>query len=615
MEQQLGPYLILGKLAAGGMATVYVARHVRLENIVGLKVLHAHYQQDDQLRTRFVDEARIQANLRHDNILQVQDILELPDASAMVMELLEGCALDSFYRARGRPIPLPRALGLFLPLLDALSHAHDQGVVHRDLKPSNVFLHCRKEDVVPKLMDFGIAKLQSQAVESQVTAAGSMLGTPQYMAPEQFEDSSKVDTRADQFAIGVMLYEATVGTVPFGGENVAEIMKGVLTRAPVPPSAVVDGYPPALEAIVLRCLEKRREDRFESVDILRKALAELSRELGSEPLPLDQVPRIDLREKGIDITTPITSSKMRTRPDSNTRPQRPDGEHQATVQDTSPRTDDSWTDRGEATLVESRIKRKGRWGKVVATLVVLTLLAGAAWLFWPRGGKGKKPAPSTPAVAATEEPARAEPAQRPGTGTLMAEEEPDAPPLGPLPRRKGLQLGTSCNPNATALTEKIINARLLGGWRGKRLSRMAERQLNQLGVTREEEENFKVIRAENAFVRETDRLAIAASVTPFKTSPLTAKDLEHLERKLARSDELRRYVETRVDYLCRSYPLQYGTSNPDEVGALYPRILAEHGFAPMEFMDLHNAYADDRFIQAECSARAVCCLLSGDSVK
>jgi hypothetical protein len=177
-----------------------------------------------------------------------------------------------------------------------------------------------------------------------------------------------------------------------------------------------------------------------------------------------------------------------------------------------------------------------------------------------------------------------------------------------LPHREGLQLGSWCNPNATSLVEKMVNARLMGGWRGERLSRLAERQLNQLGVTGEEQENFRVIRGQNTLVREVDRLAIAASVKPFKASPLTDADLDSLASKLERSSELKRYLVAKVDYLCRSLPLS-ASGDPEEVGRLYNEVLEDHGFEPMEFTPLDSSYADERLIQAEYSSRAVCCLL------
>ncbi len=300
---QLGPYRIEGELASGGMATVYVATHQRLGHVVAVKILHPHFQKDEQLRSRFVDEARIQANLRHPNILTVHDILELPDASGMVMELLDGCSLSTFYRVAGVPMALPRALRLFSALASALRHAHREGVVHRDLKPSNIYLHRIQDAVVPKVMDFGVAKLQSTSMGNRLTATGTVLGTPHYMAPEQFEDSSGVDARADIFSLGVMLYEATTGMLPFEGQSITSLMKEILTHAPKRPSELYPEYPVELEAILMRCLQKRREDRYRNAGELETALRQCGLKVGSEEIPPESVPLTNLENRGIEITT------------------------------------------------------------------------------------------------------------------------------------------------------------------------------------------------------------------------------------------------------------------------------------------------------------------------
>ena len=608
-EQQIGPYRILGKLAAGGMATVYVGKHVRLEHVVAVKILHPHLQQEDQVRTRFVDEAKIQANMRHPNILSVQDILELPDASAMVMELLTGAALDVYYRSVGLPLTPQQVVSLFLPLLEALALAHDQGVVHRDLKPSNIFLHCQGGNVIPKLMDFGIAKLQTMAVESQVTAAGSMLGTPQYMAPEQFEDSSKVDARADQFALGVMLYEASLGRLPFTGDNIAEIMKGILTRNPEPARTINPELPESLEAIITRCLQKDREQRFPDVRSLAQAIVALGDEIGSGGIDADSVPLMDLREKGIDITTQITSSKQ-TRSYEHTSEERPETVATTTAPDES---DDK---ESEAVVdpmpdVSSSPPGKSRAGWIVLGIIIaLAVVVGAIVLFLANGKKKKQPkAAGTAAVSATDSTKKAVAKK----AVTPPPEVVKVPPLALLPSMEGLQLGSSCNPDAKALVEKVINARLAGGWRGYRLSKLPEEQLNQLGLTLQEQEEFRAIRKDDALVREVDRQAIAASVIPFKKASLTSADLETLKTLLT-SPELQTYVKTKKEFLCRSLPLTVA-GNDRAVGAMYKEILVAHSLDRGEFSRLDGIYNSNRLVASEIGTRAVCCLLAGEEMK
>ena len=300
--KQLGAYRILGQLERGGMATVYVARHVRLGHVVAIKVPHVDFQRDPSFRRRFVDEARIQANLRHTNILAVNDILELPDASAIVMELLKGSSLRRFYNVRGKPLPIPQALWLFRQVADALHYAHSEGVIHRDLKPSNVFLHVTKDSVTPRLMDFGIAKLPADLLKSQATTTGTVLGTPQYMSPEQFEDASTVDRRSDIFALGIMLFECTTGIFPYEGDSVGSILRSYFTSAPSRPSMTVPNFPEALERVIMTCLCVSREERYSTVDEVLEELTLISESLGLEPLRGHTVPLAALEDTNVKIT-------------------------------------------------------------------------------------------------------------------------------------------------------------------------------------------------------------------------------------------------------------------------------------------------------------------------
>ena len=294
--KQLGPYVIEEEIARGGMAAVYVATHSSLGNKVGIKILHPHLQLNAQYRARFVGEARVLANFRHANILAVRDIFELPDTSGIVMELLSGCSLSDYYRHARLPLPPPQVIRLYADLAAAAHHAHSKAVIHRDLKPSNVFLHCEGDRVVPKLVDFGIAKLEDSALAKRLTATGSVLGTPQFMAPEQFRDPSGVTAQADVFALGVMMYEAATGRLPFSGQSVTEVMHQVLTREPPRPSTLVSRVPRDLEAVILNSLTKKRRKRYVSAEALREALMEVGKRVGVEPIRGRQVPKNTLVE-------------------------------------------------------------------------------------------------------------------------------------------------------------------------------------------------------------------------------------------------------------------------------------------------------------------------------
>jgi len=289
--QALGPYVILEQLATGGMAGVYAASHTRLGAQVAIKILHPHYQQDDELRARFLDEARILANLRHPNILMVQDIIEEADATGIVMELMEGSSVGQYYEKQGKPLPLGNVLWLFGKVADALAFAHSRGVVHRDLKPSNVFLRCMHGKVTPVLMDFGIAKFRGLGSRGQWTTLGAALGTPQFMAPEQFEDSSTVDGRADIFALGVMVYQACTGVLPFDSRSPAEVMKAIFHDTPQRPSAVRPGIPAILDDVIFACIEKDRTLRFPSAERLSAALRNAAASIGEQAIRASRVPR------------------------------------------------------------------------------------------------------------------------------------------------------------------------------------------------------------------------------------------------------------------------------------------------------------------------------------
>ncbi|MBM4352502.1 MAG: hypothetical protein FJ109_01690 [Deltaproteobacteria bacterium] len=639
--EKLGNYVVLGELARGGMATLWVGRHVRLSNVVAIKILHPQYQRDEQLRTRFVDEARIQANLRHPNILAVQDILELADASGMVMELLDGCPLNTYLKQVGHRLSPPRTLGICLPLAEALAHAHEQGVVHRDLKPSNVYLHRVKAEAIPKLMDFGIAKLAAHLVGSQVTTAGSMLGTPQYMAPEQFEDSSTVDARADLFSLGVMMYEMLTGQVPFAGRTVAEIMRRVLTESAPPPSSLRPDLPPAMEKVVLRCLERHRDNRFTSGQELGAALYEAAGEVGVEAIPSSEIPKLDLQERGIDVTTEITSSKLSTRPEVATEKEKPQsdspppadrsGRYETSigVTEDAPETADTASDPGShSSPVRSAVDSWGtggpaprerpsrKWKIILPVAAVLVIAGGLALLFRP-ADTTKEPAPSSKAAAAAAggqvEPSA--PADTPlptdsgktassgGSSPSGAVAQPAQPPLADLPRDERFQLGRWCDLPDASLSRKVIGARLQAGWRGLRLSELSPARLERLRLTPGDLETFRGLRAADDTVREVDELAIRASVKCFKALPLTRNDLDELAAAMAASPDLERYAEAKTEFLCRS------TGRPEQVGSLLKEIPPKHGLDAASFRRMDDAHSSNRIVSAEIESRAVCCLM------
>ena len=279
--QQLGHFKLLKELGRGGMGTVMLAEHALIQKRVAIKVLHAHLAQDPDLVARFLSEARTLTVVPHENVVALYDLDTRDGRPYLVMEYLEGQSLAAFTKG---PLAPALVVELLSQVCDALGAAHAHGIVHRDLKPANVFL-------VPgpqgrprvKLLDFGIAKLLSRPAGAHTTEVGVLLGTPEFMAPEQCGDDV-VDARTDIYAVGVLGYFLLTGRVPFTGRTAAEVLIGHLQKTPTPPHEARPGVPPALSRVLLRALAKRPEDRFAQAADLRAALATA---LAPEPEPVD----------------------------------------------------------------------------------------------------------------------------------------------------------------------------------------------------------------------------------------------------------------------------------------------------------------------------------------
>jgi eukaryotic-like serine/threonine-protein kinase len=260
---RLGPYEILAPIGAGGMGEVYKAKDTRLDRIVAIKVLPTSVSEDSKLKMRFEREARTISNLSHPNICALHDIGHQQNIDFLVMEYLEGETLAN--RIAKGPLPLEQVLHYGIQIADALDKAHHQKIIHRDLKPQNIMI--TKSGV--KLLDFGLAKWNepkaagSESVlttrDHSLTSDGLVVGTLQYMAPEQLE-GKEVDERADIFALGATLYEMITGEKPFSGTSQAALIASVLSYEPKPLPAV----PPLLNHIIHKCLAKNPDDRWQS---------------------------------------------------------------------------------------------------------------------------------------------------------------------------------------------------------------------------------------------------------------------------------------------------------------------------------------------------------------
>ncbi len=268
-----GKYAIVRRIAEGGMSTIYLGVNERIGKDVAVKVLHPVVARDPEILARFEREARIVSRIRSDHVADVFDFGELPTGERfMVMEYLEGESLASILE-RDRTIPPRTLVTIASQILDGLAAAHRAGVIHRDLKPENVIVATRGREVVVKVVDFGISKLLDSANETRVkaTAAGSVLGTPLYMSPEQARGhTSLIDQRTDIYSLGVMLYEATAGEPPLMGENVNDLLFRVALDEPEPLTAKVPSVDPALAAIVRKAMAKDPSERYQTADEMRE---------------------------------------------------------------------------------------------------------------------------------------------------------------------------------------------------------------------------------------------------------------------------------------------------------------------------------------------------------
>src|SRR6202165_84752 len=279
---KLGPYQIQSALGAGGMGEVYRARDTRLERDVAVKVLPASLSSDPTLRQRLDREAKAVSKLSHPHICTLHDIGHQDGVDFLVMELVEGETLEQ--RLTKGPLPPEQAVRYAAQIADALAKAHKLGITHRDLKPSNVML----TKLGAKLMDFGLAKESGPVplavalteTQSKLTAEGTIVGTFQYMAPEQLE-GKEVDARTDIFALGEVIYEMARGEPAFAGKSRGSVIAPILSSEPQPMTALHVMTPPALERVVKKCLAKDPDERWQSASDLAAELHWIS-ESGSQ---------------------------------------------------------------------------------------------------------------------------------------------------------------------------------------------------------------------------------------------------------------------------------------------------------------------------------------------
>ena len=334
-----GRYELGDRLGAGGMATVYLAHDGLLDREVAIKVLDQRYAADPSFVERFRREASAAAALGHPNIVAVYDRGEVAGTYYIVMEYIDGPDLKEVIR-RDAPLPAEQAVDYTRQILAALGAAHRRGIVHRDVKPQNVMVG---EDGRLKVTDFGIARA---GAETGMTEAGSVIGTAQYLSPEQAKGDD-VTPSSDCYAAGIVLYEMLTGRVPFDGERPVTVAMKQLNEPPVPPRVFERSIPPALEEVVLVSLAKRPRERFESAEAMSAALAAA---MGDAPTGVTAV------------VAPVAATQVMRQPTEATRV-------------VAPPPDEEPPSAGR------------RWPIWVAALLVLALV-GVAGAFLLRGGDG-----------------------------------------------------------------------------------------------------------------------------------------------------------------------------------------------------------------------------------
>src|SRR5579863_1075424 len=276
--KRLGPYEVVGAIDAGGMGEVYRARDTRLDRCVAVKILPAHFSSNPELKSRFEREARTLSSVAHPHICHLYDVGSQSGTDYLVMERLEGETLAA--RVKKGPLATSEEVRIGTEITDALASAHRLGLVHRDLKPSNIML----TKMGAKLMDFGLAKpavagpaaapqvaelsgdtltAMQQSPGTPITIAGSIVGTIQYMSPEQLE-GKEADARSDIFALGAVLYEMATGKRAFTGKSQLSVMSAILEKEPEPVSSAQPMASPALDRVVQGCLAKDPDERWQT---------------------------------------------------------------------------------------------------------------------------------------------------------------------------------------------------------------------------------------------------------------------------------------------------------------------------------------------------------------
>jgi serine/threonine-protein kinase len=404
-----GRYRVEKIIGIGGMGVVVAARHLELDHLVAIKFLLPKVAENRDVVGRFTREARAAVKIQNEHVARVTDVGTLETgAPYMVMEYLEGTDLEDFARQSG-PLSLEDCTDFILQACEAIAEAHGLGIVHRDLKPGNLFLVRRPDGSrIVKVLDFGISKITGG--NNSVAPTTAMLGSPPYMSPEQLTTPRDVDARTDVWSLGVILYRLLTGRVPFDADTIVLLCSVILHGDPPPLREARADLPPGVEAIISKCLEKDRTDRYANVGELARALLEFAPDRSR--VSVERVLHLTAGQPSLAETVQGRKARRSSAPEIT--PIVPVIE-----------TNSSW---GQTAQGAKRRSRRGAWFAVAT--VVMGLAAFAAWRL-----RGVPDTTTSPPVAAapSPEPPKPEPVAVPVPVPPPAPSASSAPLAAPSP--------------------------------------------------------------------------------------------------------------------------------------------------------------------------------------